>query len=129
MDRAHHPRRKAQALQKLLTPSIVEAVVSKVNQKRITNSKDLRKLRTSLPDPIARAQFQNEAGDIDSAMLRVAAPEKLKQPGLAEELQAVIGSMKAIPWTTLQEMKSDPELIRQLDDAENTLSSLRKAIS
>src|ERR1700691_1900790 len=40
---------------KLLTPSVVEAVVKKVNQKRITNSKDLRKLRTILPDPVAPA--------------------------------------------------------------------------
>src|ERR1700716_4063351 len=31
---------------KLLVPSVVETVVQKVNQKRITNSKDLRKLRT-----------------------------------------------------------------------------------
>jgi ParB family transcriptional regulator, chromosome partitioning protein len=31
---------------KLLTPSVVEAVVKKVNQKRITNSKDLRKLHS-----------------------------------------------------------------------------------
>ena len=30
---------------KLLTPSVMDAVVAKVNQKRITNSKDLRKLR------------------------------------------------------------------------------------
>src|SRR5713101_9274328 len=38
---------------KLLTPSITDAVVDKVNQKRITNSKDLRKLRSILPDPVA----------------------------------------------------------------------------
>ena len=56
---------------KLLTPSVVEAVVKKVNQKRITNSKDLRKLRSVLPDPVARAQFLSDQGDIDSAMLRV----------------------------------------------------------
>src|SRR5205823_13687991 len=56
---------------KLLTPSVVEAVVKKVNQKRITNSKDLRKLRSVLPDPVARAQFLSDQGDIDSAVLRV----------------------------------------------------------
>jgi len=42
---------------KLLVPSVIDAVVNKVNQKRITNSKDLRKLRTILPDPVARAHF------------------------------------------------------------------------
>jgi ParB family chromosome partitioning protein len=40
---------------KLLTPSVIDAVVEKVNQKRITNSKDLRKLRAIIPDPVARA--------------------------------------------------------------------------
>jgi ParB family chromosome partitioning protein len=114
---------------KLLTPSIVDAVVHKVNQKRITNSKDLRKLRTILPDPVARAQFLNEAGDLESAMLRVAAPEKKHKAGLGDELQTVIGSMKAIPWTMLQELKDDPEFLRQLQDAEDTLKALRKAVS
>src|SRR6185437_6511527 len=34
--------------QKLITPSVIDAVVQKVSQKRITNSKDLRKLRAIL---------------------------------------------------------------------------------
>jgi ParB family chromosome partitioning protein len=40
---------------KLVTPAIVEAVVKKVAERRITNSKDLRKLRAIVPDPVARA--------------------------------------------------------------------------
>src|ERR1700730_14008068 len=68
---------------KLLTPSVVEAVVKKVNQKRITNSKDLRKLRVILPDPVARSQFLSDAGDLESAMLRVRAPEKQAKGGLS----------------------------------------------
>jgi hypothetical protein len=43
---------------------------NKVDQKRITNSKDLRKLRTMLPDPVARSNFLNDQGDLESAMLR-----------------------------------------------------------
>jgi ParB family transcriptional regulator, chromosome partitioning protein len=39
---------------KLFTPTVVEAVVNKVIQKRITNFRDLRKLRTILRDPVAR---------------------------------------------------------------------------
>src|SRR5882757_7051352 len=61
---------------KLLTPSVIEAVVKKVNQKRITNSKDLRKLRAVLPDPVARSQFLSDQGDIESAMLRVTGASK-----------------------------------------------------
>ena len=48
---------------KLLTPSVLAAVVKQVNQKRITNSKDLRKLRAILPYPVARAYFLNDDGD------------------------------------------------------------------
>src|SRR3984893_7974793 len=35
---------------KLITPSVIDAVVNKVRAKRITNSKGLRKLRTILSD-------------------------------------------------------------------------------
>jgi ParB family transcriptional regulator, chromosome partitioning protein len=56
---------------KLLVPSVIDVVVRKVNEKRITNSKDLRKLRTILPDPTARAHFLSEEGDLESARLRL----------------------------------------------------------
>src|SRR5215471_7920262 len=67
---------------KVLTPSVVEAVVRKVNQKRVTNSKDLRKLRAILPDPVAREHFLSEEGDVDSALLRIG-PAAKKKTGLA----------------------------------------------
>ena len=60
----------------LLTPSVIDAVVSKVNKRRITNSKDLRKLRQILPDPVAREHFLSDAGDIASASLRLPYVEK-----------------------------------------------------
>ena len=41
----------------LLTPSVCDAVISKVNQKRITNSKDLRKLRKIFVIRWRRATF------------------------------------------------------------------------
>ena len=66
---------------KLLTPTVLEAVVKKVNQKRITNSKDLRKLRTILPDPVARSQFLSDAGDLESAMLRLGPAPKPAKAG------------------------------------------------
>src|SRR6185312_6337662 len=52
---------------KLLTPMVIDAVVEKVGQKRITNSKDLRKLRAILPDPVARENFLSEQGDLETA--------------------------------------------------------------
>jgi ParB family transcriptional regulator, chromosome partitioning protein len=114
---------------KLLTPSVVEAVVQKVNQKRITNSKDLRKLRAILPDPVARSHFLTEGGDLDSAMLRLGITEKKSKGGLSGELEAAVDAMKNVPWTTLQELKGDEEILNQIDSAQQLLASLRKALS
>ena len=72
---------------KLLVPSVIDAVVKKVNQKRITNSKDLRKLRTILPDPVARAHFLSEDGDLESAQLQLRPVEKKENDGLLSNLR------------------------------------------
>jgi ParB family transcriptional regulator, chromosome partitioning protein len=114
---------------KLLTPSVVDAVVKKVNQKRITNSKDLRKLRAILPDPVARSQFLSDQGDIESSMLRVAPAAKQSKTGLQGELESAVEAMKNIPWTVLQELKGDPNILKKIEDAEALLKSLRKALS
>ena len=114
---------------KLLTPSVVDAVVKKVNQKRITNSKDLRKLRSVLPDPVARAQFLSDLGDIDSAMLRVGPAQKKAKGGLSGELDVAVDAMKNVPWTALQELKGNADVLKKIDEAEALLRSLRKALS
>ena len=48
-------------------------------------AKDLRKLRAIVPDPVARAHFLSEEGEIDSAMLRLG-PAPKKKAGLASDL-------------------------------------------
>jgi ParB family chromosome partitioning protein len=114
---------------KLLTPAVTDAVVRKVSQKRITNSKDLRKLRVILPDPVAREHFLREEGDLDSAMLRLPAGGRKLKPGLAGELDAAVEAMKRVPWTALEEMKGDPDLLQKIDDAEVLLKSLRRTLT
>jgi ParB family chromosome partitioning protein len=114
---------------KLLVPSVIDAVVNKVNQKRITNSKDLRKLRTILPDPVARAHFLSDEGDLESAQLRLRPAEKKDNDGLLTNLETAVEAMKSVPWTTLQEMKGDPGLLQKIGDAEELLKSLRKVLT
>lgn len=115
---------------KLLSPDVVDAVVKQVNSKRVTNSKDLRKLRSILPDPVARAHFLSGAGDLDSAALRVApSGKKQQQAGLAGDLDAAVESMKRVPWTELAELKGDAEILKKIDAAEELLRSLRKALA
>ncbi len=114
---------------KLLTPSVIDAVVKKVNQKRITNSKELRKLRTVLRDPVARTNFLSSEGDLDSAMLRVVSQEPKEQLGLVDELSAATEAMKRVPWTALERLKGNANVLRQLDEAEALLRSLRKTLT
>jgi ParB family transcriptional regulator, chromosome partitioning protein len=113
---------------KLLTPTVVDAVIEKVAAKRITNSKDLRKLRAILPDPVAREHFLSKQGDIDSAMLRLGTPQRKDKSGLGGELESVIESMRRVPWTALSELKRDPAILKKIDEAETLLRSLRKAL-
>jgi ParB family chromosome partitioning protein len=113
---------------KLITPSVVEAVVRKVAERRITNPKDLRKLRSILPDPVARTHFLSDEGDIDSALLRLA-PGPKKKAGFASELEAAVESMKRVPWIVLAELRGDPEILRKIDEAEALLKSLRGTLA
>ncbi len=113
----------------LLTPSVLDAVVEKVNQKRITNSKDLRKLRKILRDPVAKDHFLKDEGDIDSALLRLAPTETKSKPGLVSELDSAVEAMKQVPWTALEELKGNPDVLKKIDDAEALLKSLRRTLS
>lgn len=114
---------------KLLTPSVIEAVIEKVNQKRVTSSKELRKLRAVLPDPIARAKFLSDDGDIESALLRVRSAEHDSKDRTPPDLESALDAMRNLPWTALQAMKGDPDILRKIDDAEALLKSLRTALS
>jgi ParB family chromosome partitioning protein len=113
---------------KLLVPTVIDAVIKKVNEKRITNSKDLRKLRTILPDPVARAHFLSDSGDLESAQLRIRPVARRDDGQPLSELRAAIEAMKSVPWTTLQELKGDESVLKRLDEAESLLRSLRKAL-
>ena len=114
---------------KLMTPSVVETVIRKVGQRRITNSKDLRKLRDDPARP-SRPRALSERGRrsrIRHAASRPAA--KKAKNGLADELEFAVEAMKRVPWTTLAELKGDPDILKKIDDAEALLRSLRKTLS
>lgn len=115
---------------KLLSPSVIDAVVKKVNQRRITNSKDLRKLRQILPDPVAREYFLNETGNLESASLRLPYVDKqmAAMGGLSNKLDTAITAMKALPWSALVDLKEDTALLERLREAEDIARSLRERL-
>lgn len=113
---------------KLLTPEVIDAVIEKVEARRITNSKELRKLRKILRDPVAKDHFLSRGGDIDSALLRIA-PQDGKDTGLASDLDSMIEAMKRLPWTALQDLKGDKRVLESIDNAQALLKNLRKSLS
>lgn len=114
---------------KLLTPSVMASVIQKINQRRITNSKELRKLRKILRDPVARDDFLSDEGTIESAESKLMPPTAPKEPGLSADLDALLASMKQHPWTALEALRGDAKIKQQIEEAEELLRGLKRAIS
>ncbi len=113
----------------VMPPSVLDVVVRKVNEKVITNSKDVRKLRTILKDPVARDEFLGAQGTIRSALEKLGAPPAARRKGLAGDIVGLIDSIKKHPWTDLVSAKGDEEIIRSIDEAEKLLRDLKKTLS
>lgn len=110
----------------LLTPSALDAIVQKINEKRITNSKDVRKLRLILKDPVAREEFVAPHGTIHSALSKLEAPPEEKKTGLAGDISALVDSIKRQPWTALAEIRGDEDVLSSIEEAEKLLKELKK---
>ena len=111
----------------LLTPTVLDTIVQKVNDNEITNSKDIRKLRVVLRDPVAKQKFIN--GDsLDTVIGSVAPAPSRKREGLAGEIQELTSALKRHSWTTLVDSRGDEELRKQVEEAEKLLRELRKAL-
>jgi ParB family chromosome partitioning protein len=114
---------------RLLTPPVLNAIVRKVNDHAITNSKDVRKLRQILRDPVARDEFMSEKGSVESALLKLGPPPAKKRQGLVGDIQALAQSIMSYSWTTLSDLKGDPEALRSVEEAEKLLRELKKTLS
>jgi ParB family chromosome partitioning protein len=114
---------------KLLTPTVLNTIVKKVNEQEITNSKDIRKLRQVLRDPVARENFVSADGSIESALRKLGPVPTKRDPGLAGDIEQLSESLQKYPWTTLVALKGDKELLHKLDEAEKLIKELRKTLS
>ncbi len=113
---------------KLVTPTILDAIVKKVNEEKITNSKDIRELRKILRDPVAKAEFLSDESTIKSSLEKAAPSTPDKPEGLAGEVSALVDSIRRHSWTTLAELKGDKATLSKIEEAEKTLSELRKQL-
>jgi len=114
---------------KLLTPSVLDTIIRRINENEITNSKDIRKLRQILRDPIAKDEFLAESGSLESALQKVGPIPAKKEKGLLGDIEELSETLRRYPWTILASMKGDTRLLRKLDEAEKLLKDLRKALA
>jgi ParB family chromosome partitioning protein len=114
---------------KLLVPSVLNALLKKVNEQRMTNSKDVRKLRSILKDPVAKEDFLSSEGTIESALLKLGPAPGKKRAGLAGDVQALAEAIRSHSWTTLANAKGDDELLNTLEETEKLLKELRRVLA
>lgn len=113
----------------LLTPPVLDALIKKINSKQVTNSKDVRKLRHILKDPVATADFLSDRGSIDSAMLKVGPPKLIRPEGLVGDLDELSESLKKYPWTALAALQGNADVLKKLEETEKLLKDLRQALN
>jgi len=114
---------------KILTPTVLDTIIKRVNEQEITNSKELRKLRQILKDPVGKENFLSAEGSIESALKTLSPPPSKKAHGLLGDIDQLSESLQRYPWTTLAAMKGDSQLIRKLEETEKLIKELKKALS
>ena len=113
----------------LLTPSVLDTVIRKINENEITNSKDVRKLRRILRDPVSREEFLREGGTIDTALGRLGPAAAKKGQGLLADLEALSEAIRRYPWTTLAGLSGDEAVVSRIEEVERLLKDLKKALA
>jgi ParB family transcriptional regulator, chromosome partitioning protein len=111
----------------LLTPTILDTIVQRINEKEITNSKDVRKLRGVLKDPVAKQRFVDGV-PLDRVVDTVAPPPERSKGTLSGELADLTAALKRHSWTTLVDSRGDAALLKQVEDAERLLRDLKKVL-
>lgn len=114
---------------KLVTPSVMDTIIRKANEQVITNSKDIRKLRQVLRDPIAKDKFLSSGGGVTEAMQSLASPPAKKVKGLLGDIEQLSESLQRYPWTALAAMKGDARVLQKLDETEKLIRDLKKALA
>jgi ParB family chromosome partitioning protein len=111
----------------LLSPTILDTIVQKVNDNEITNSKDIRKLRVVLRDPVAKQRFVDGA-KLDAVLGDVTPSDTPQKGTLAGDIQQLTTALKRHPWTELAKNRGDADLLARVAEAEKLLRDLRKAL-
>jgi ParB family transcriptional regulator, chromosome partitioning protein len=113
---------------KLVTPTVLDSIIKKIKERKITNSKDIRQLRKILRDPVAKEEFLSDRGEIQTALEKLPLDTHKKRQGLSEEVAALVDTIKRHPWTALDQLRGDPDLLRNLEEAGKVLDALNRQL-
>jgi ParB family chromosome partitioning protein len=113
---------------KLLTPTVLDTLMQRINKKEITNSKDVRRLRQILKDPVAREEFLTKGATIEAALQKVAPTASKRGQGILGEIEELTEVIKRYSWTALSALKGDPQAMRKIEETEKLLRELRKSL-
>lgn len=114
---------------KLLSPTVLDTIIREINNNEITNSKDIRKLRQIIKDPVAKDEFLG-GGTIESAMLKLGPTTTSKRgQGLLGDIDALADVLRRYPWTELNALRGDPQVIRRIEETEKLLKDLKKNLA
>lgn len=112
----------------LLTPSVLKILLKRIDKREFTNSKDIRKLRKILKDPVAREKFMS-GESIEDALNMVIPSSPKKGLGIVGDIEELSESIKRYPWTALAELKGDAQFINKLEETERLLKELKRTLS
>jgi ParB family chromosome partitioning protein len=119
---------------RLVSPDIQEIVVKKVNQRSITNSKDIRELRKILRNADAKDEFLRDGGTIDSALAKLPLQEGRSGfgRGLEQDLDMLAATVESVltryPWTVIQDLRGNKAVEAKIRACEEVLKKLRAAV-
>jgi ParB family chromosome partitioning protein len=114
---------------KIMTPNMLDVVIKRVNEQKITNSKDIRKLRQILRDPVAKDKFLSPDGSIEAALRTLSPTPPKKGEGLLGDIEELAETLQRYPWTTLTALRGNPQVLRKLEETENLIKELKKTLS
>lgn len=112
----------------LVTPKVLDEIIRRINNKELASSKDVRKIRQILKDPVAHDKFMTGA-TIDEAMQVLGPVPSKKGQSILGDIDELGEVIRRYPWTTLVAYKGNAQVLKKLEEAEKLISDLKKALS
>ena len=123
---------------KYRTPEVEAALIRKINEGKIINSKDVRELRRIAPDEMALEEFLSDSGTIASALEKLPLENGTSKPsssaktnygqGMVIDIQSFADQLGRYSWEDLENMRDDPAVIAVISEAESKLNRLKEAV-